>query len=123
MKNDFWDNLSVFSSVGNWYEFGHMSFSVKNRSIKTCQTLTIVGLGISWVRKIKDGRVLSKHHRIDRNTTTMFVDEGRDHGLCIPNEAFFHWNPELLGLSRQIGQINSGAFGVFLAELSAPILV
>ena len=35
----------------------------------------------------------------------------------------FHWNPELLGLGRQIGQINSGAFGVFSAELSAPILV
>jgi hypothetical protein len=28
-----------------------------------------------------------------------------------------------LGLSRQIGQINSGAFGVFSAKLSAPILV
>ena len=45
------------------------------------------------------------------------------HGLRTPNEAFFHWNPELLGLGRQIGQINSGAFGVFSAELSAPILV
>ena len=31
--------------------------------------------------------------------------------------------PELLGLGRQIVQINSEAFGVFLAELSAPILV
>ena len=31
---------------------------------------------------------------------------------------FFHWNQELFGLSRQIGQINS--FGVFWAELSAP---
>ena len=45
------------------------------------------------------------------------------HGLRTPNEAFFHWNPELLGLGTQIGQINSGAFGVFLAELSAPILL
>jgi hypothetical protein len=35
---------------------------------------------------------------------------------------FFHWNPELFGLGRQIGQINSGAFWVFSAELSAPIL-
>ena len=26
---------------------------------------------------------------------------------------FFHWNTELLGLGRQIGQINSEAFGVF----------
>jgi hypothetical protein len=40
-----------------------------------------------------------------------------------PNEAFFHWNPELLELGREIGQINSGAFGVFSAKLSATILV
>ena len=45
------------------------------------------------------------------------------YGLRTPNKAFFHWNPELLGLGRQIGQINSGAFGVFSAKLSAPILV
>ena len=45
------------------------------------------------------------------------------HGLQTPNDAFFHWNAELLGLGRQIGQINSGAFGVFSAELSPPILV
>ena len=37
------------------------------------------------------------------------------HGLQTPKEAFFHWKPELMG--RQIGQINSGTFGVFLAEL------
>ena len=41
----------------------------------------------------------------------------------MPNEAFFHWNPELLCLGRQIGQINSGAFVVFSAKLSWPILV
>ena len=40
-----------------------------------------------------------------------------------PIKPFFHWNPELLGLGRQIGQINSGAFGVFLAELSVPVLI
>ena len=45
------------------------------------------------------------------------------HGVWTPNEAFFHWNPELLGLDRQIGKINFGAFGVFSAKLSAPILV
>ena len=38
-------------------------------------------------------------------------------------EAFFHWNPKLLGLSRQFGPINFGAFGVFSANLSAPILI
>ena len=42
-----------------------------------------------------------------------------EHGLWTPNEAFFHWSPELLGLGRQIGQINSGVFGVFSAKLSA----
>ena len=52
-----------------------------------------------------------------------FIFECVCHGLRTPNEAFFHWNPDLLGLGRQIGQINSGAFGVLLAELSAPILV
>jgi hypothetical protein len=35
---------------------------------------------------------------------------------------FFHWNPKLLGLGRQVGQMNFGAFGVFSAKLSAPIL-
>ena len=42
-------------------------------------------------------------------------------GLRTPNEAFFHWNPKLLDLGRQIEQINYGAFGVFSAELSAPM--
>ena len=45
------------------------------------------------------------------------------HELQTPNEAFFHWIPKLLGLDRQFGQINFGAFGVFLANLSAAILV
>ena len=51
------------------------------------------------------------------------TEKGFSHGLRMPNEAFFHYNPELLGLGRQFGQINFGAFGVFSAELSAPILV
>ena len=33
------------------------------------------------------------------------------HGLHTLNEAFLHRNPELLGLGRKIGRINSGAFG------------
>ena len=45
------------------------------------------------------------------------------HRLRTPNEAFFHQNPKLLGLGRQFGQINFGAFEVFLADLSAPIWV
>ena len=35
------------------------------------------------------------------------------------NKAFYHRNLELLGLGKQIGQINSGAFGVFSAKLQA----
>ena len=46
-----------------------------------------------------------------------------NHGLRTPNETFFHFDPELFGLDRQIGQINSAEFGVFSAKLSAPILV
>ena len=46
-----------------------------------------------------------------------------DHGLLMPNKAFFHQYPKLLGLGRQFGQINFGTFGVFSANLSAPILV
>ena len=35
----------------------------------------------------------------------------------MPNEAFFHQN---LGLGRQFGQLNFGAFGVICNNLSAP---
>ena len=45
------------------------------------------------------------------------------HGVWTPNEVFFHQNLKLLGKCRQFGQINSGAFGVFSAELSASTLV
>jgi hypothetical protein len=41
---------------------------------------------------------------------------GQNHGLRTPNEAFFQQNPKLLGLGRQFGQINFGAFGVFSAN-------
>ena len=41
--------------------------------------------------------------------------------LRTTNEAFFHKNPKLLGLGRQFGQMNFGAFGALLADLSAPI--
>jgi hypothetical protein len=43
------------------------------------------------------------------------------HRLRSPNETFFHRNSKLFGLGRQFGQINFGAFWVFLANLSAPI--
>ena len=47
----------------------------------------------------------------------------RKHGLRTPDEAFFHRNPKLLGLGRQIEQINFRAFGVISADLLKPILV
>ena len=56
----------------------------------------------------------------------MFIQQNNAllHGLRTPNEAFFHWNTEFLGLGGQIWQINSGAFGIFSAKLlSASILL
>ena len=47
---------------------------------------------------------------------------GGSHELRTPNKAFFHWNPELLGLGSQIKQINPRAFGVFPAKISALII-
>ena len=41
------------------------------------------------------------------------------YGIRTPDEAFFQRYPKLLALGRQIGLINSGAFGVFSVELSA----
>jgi hypothetical protein len=37
--------------------------------------------------------------------------------------SLFHRNPKRLGMGRQFGQVNLGAFGVFSADLSAPNLV
>ena len=59
-------------------------------------------------------------------TNTLFCTHNArtiEHRLRTPNEAFFHRNTKLLGLGRQFGQINFGAFEVFSANLSAPILV
>ena len=39
------------------------------------------------------------------------------HGLRTLNEDFFHRNPKLLGLGRQIWQINFGSFGVISTKL------
>ena len=73
--------------------------------------------------------------RYGRNTLSIYIywndmvwsppicNQGMNQGLRKPNEAFLHWNLLLLGLGRQIGQINSGAFGVFSAKISAPIFV
>ena len=44
------------------------------------------------------------------------------HGLRTLHKVFFHWNSKFSGLDRQIGQINVGAFGLFLVDLSTHIL-
>ena len=46
-----------------------------------------------------------------------------DYGRPNCNEAFSHRNPNILGLGRQFGQVHFTAFGVFSADLSAPILI
>jgi hypothetical protein len=43
-----------------------------------------------------------------------------EHWLQTPNEAFFHWNPELLGFGRQTRQINSGVFWGILSDFQHP---
>jgi hypothetical protein len=45
---------------------------------------------------------------------------GLNYGLQTPNEAFFYWNPELVGLGRLIRQINSGAFWYFQPKYQHP---
>ena len=62
------------------------------------------------------------------NTVVNFIDLlwlviSCHHGLRTPYEAFFHWNQELLDLPRKNWAGKIWGFGVFLAELSAPILV
>ena len=55
--------------------------------------------------------------KLPTNVLSVNTDYGR------PMKPFFHLNQELFGLGRQIGQITSGAFGVFSADLSAPMLI
>ena len=48
---------------------------------------------------------------------------GHCHVLRTPNEPFFIKKPKLSGLDRKFGLINFCAYGLFSANLSAPILV
>ena len=79
---------------------------------------------------------VAMENKIESNSRSNFISFAKNpvkqkpshyhswHGLRTPNEAFFYWNPELLGFGRQFWQINSGAFGVlFLDKLSVPILI
>ena len=79
------------------------------------QTVLIVGQFLT-IEKITP-----KHYCI--NYTVMFSHLAVLHFYfsTLDMEAFS--NKVTFGLGRQIGQTNSGAFGVFSAELSAPILV
>ena len=69
---------------------------------------------------IKSARVTKSELQLKITVISSLSNKQHTHGLRTPNEVFFHRNPKLLGLGRQFGQIN---FGVFLADLSAPILV
>ena len=67
---------------------------------------------LSW-SKIIFSRLANLEYRALIWCSEALIWLARGHELQTPNEAFFHWNPELLG--RQIGEITSGAFGVFSA--------
>ena len=57
--------------------------------------------------------------------THAFFNVYSQHGLQTPRESFFSKIPNFWAWAHnlQLGQISFGAFGVFLANLSAPILV
>ena len=77
-------------------------YSPKNYLVAVLQYTTIIKIGAQRVQR------------------SLFAQPNAfRHGLRTPNEAFFHWNFELLGLGRRIGQISSG---VFSAKLSTLIL-
>ena len=82
------------------------------------QPQTVIIMEFSWYVYCYQFVNAGPKYRDLKHCTTYYLV----HGLRTLNEAFFHRNPKLLGLGRQIGQINFGAFGAFSAELSAPIL-
>ena len=79
-------------------------------------------------KKVPHSKTLSNEHSVNRDTKVEInglhlgilnwfaAGVSRKQKLRTPNEAFFHRNPELLGLGRQIGKINSGAFGVIFGK-------
>ena len=95
----------------------HFCYEIKliyySRIKNSTTHLTLVPICSLKSHYVKQGLIRDKRKKRD----------GAGHGLRTPNEAFFHRNPKNLGLGRQFGQINLGAFGVFLADLSAPVLV
>ena len=81
--------------------------------------LVVKNLILMWANTTQNRRSDSFDTAIvSCSTPHVFADR-----LRTPNEDFFHRNPKLSGLGRQFGQINFVAFGVFSADLSAPILI
>jgi hypothetical protein len=78
-------------------------------------------LGHVWTNSLKS----SKHSETMQQGMQPAKNQNQNYkqGLQTPDEAFFHRNPTLFGLGRQIWRINFGAFGVFSANLSEPIFV
>ena len=77
-------------------------------------------LFVQGMTNTKAREMLDSGYQIPASEET---SDDKFHGLRTPNEAFFHQNPKLFGFGRQFGQINFGAFLVFLTDLSASILV
>ena len=72
--------------------------------------------------QVSNGNKLSITNPINKNVVKCLVMvEHKDYGRSM--KPFFIEIPIFLGLSKQFGQINFGAFGVFSSNLSASTLV
>ena len=95
----------------NWYWFFHpwkTAEQLKAPSIHMYIYISRSDTSIPYSIKAKSTwRLLDLH----------IVTNKYNYGLRTPNEAFFHWISENLGLGIQIGEINSVAFVVFSAIL------
>ena len=73
----------------------------------------------TWLNRgpaVDGGRAFSRAVSTEKRTLKKVLLRPRT-----PKEAFFHQNTKLSGLGRQFGWISFGAYGVFSANLSAPI--
>ena len=112
-KCKLWNPISIFRSF-------HFLKQTKT------PTISQVFLSIFFFISVHHYLLATMHFMCkQRRATTIFLIsiDAQLHGLRTPNEAFFHQNPKLLGLGRQIGQINVVAFGVFSADCESLVHV
>ena len=78
---------------------------------------------ISWLLLIC--RVVKDCHHFPLSTYIIATNQGNhiQHGLRTPREVIVFKNPKFLGLGRKNGPTIFEAYGVFSANLSAPMLV